>query len=172
MISCPLGPSPCTFVSCNDVTSSLYSSSCDGKGIIDPVLNSIWTSMYQKSYLFPYSQIVFCLSIISEASPSFSQYQIFYVIRLSAASQTTPPPNLEDQGMPFCPCHHLRPVRHGGPYQELHYHQDVSQDPLTKQVPPLRQIKDTIRGNIFPLFRSKNSYYFVVCYTCKFFSQG
>lgn len=58
------------------------------------------------------------------------------------------PPNLEDQGMSFCLDHHLWPVCHGRPNQQLHYCRHCSQDHMTMQTPPLHQIKVTCRGII------------------------
>jgi hypothetical protein len=69
---------------------------------------------HQKSNPFPYSQIVVCLSIPSEASLSVSWHTLFYAVRLSFSCPT---PNLEDQGIPFCLGHHLWPVWHGRPCQ-------------------------------------------------------
>lgn len=159
---------PFHFVSCNAVMSSLYASRCDSKGIIAPVLNSIRTSLYQNSYSFPYSQIIFCLSILSEASLSFSQYQIIYMIRLSAAH---PNPQPGGPGYAFLSGSSPSTFPTCGALPAATLPPECLSASLTNQAPSLRQIKDTIRGNILPLFRPKHSYYFAVCYTCKFFSQ-
>ena len=98
--------------------------------------------MYEKSYPFAIAQIVFYLSVLSEASPRFPQHQLF----MGCSQPHVQPPNLEDQGIPFHLGHHLSLVWHGWPYQ-LCYCQHSSQDPLTTQAPPLCQSKDTIEGD-------------------------
>ena len=61
---------------------------------------------------------------------TFVAISFFHWVGLLAPRQT---PNLEDQVIPFCLGHHLRPVWHGRPYQHS------SQDRVTAQAPPLRQ---------------------------------
>jgi hypothetical protein len=61
-----------------------------------------------------------------------------------------PIPNLEGQGIPSCVDHHLWPVRHGRPYQQLRYRRHSSQEHMTTQAAPLRQSSNTYGGTDLP----------------------
>jgi len=71
-------------------------------------------SMYIKSVPFPCSQFFVYLLNPSEASMTFPE-RIFFSPMWGCPHDQ--PPNLEDQGVPFCLGHHLWPVRLGWPCQ-------------------------------------------------------
>jgi hypothetical protein len=54
------------------------------------------------------------------------------------------PPNLEDQGIPFCRVITLDLSGMGGPTSSIGYRQHSSWDHVTTQAPPLRQSRDVI----------------------------
>ena len=83
---------------------------------------------------------------------SISSYSSFVTMKFYMIGLLTlcPTPNLEDQGVSFCQGHHLRPVWHWKPYQQLRYRQHSAADHNT-QAPPLRQSRDNIGGTLFNL---------------------